>query len=77
MAVIEELLGMLRTSGAAECRCTCAACSDPENHNREPISADELDETANSVAEDDIADFVSGEAPIPQRPRPTSRRRTS
>ena len=72
-----QLRDQLRTSGVAECCCTCTACSDPANPNREPISEDELEETANAVAEQDIADFVSGELPIPQRPRPTSRRRTS
>ena len=72
-----QLRDQLRTSGVAECCCTCTACSDPANPNRDPISEDELEETANAVAEQDIADFVSGELPIPQRPRPTSRRRTS
>ena len=74
-----QLRDQLRTSGVFECRCTCTACSssDPANPNREPVSEDELEETANAVAEQDIADFISGELPIPQRPSPTSRRRTS
>ena len=65
----------LRTQ--TECRCACDACNDPDNLNRDLVSEDECAEYANAIAEQDITDFVSGEAPIPQRQRPTSRHRTS
>ena len=66
-----------RTQNFPECRRACNACNDPDNLNRDLVTEDEYTEYAIAIAEQDITDFVSGEAPIPQRQRPTSRRRTS
>ena len=65
----------LRTAGIPHCRCDCNACNDPGNRNRIPVPDDDFALVASAIADRDIADFVnSGAAPIPQRPRPASRR---
>ena len=70
-----SITNRLRTT--IHCRCHCNFCNHPDNANRYPVTDEDSDLLANTIAEQDIADFVSGELPIPQRPRPTSRRRTS
>ena len=70
-----SITNRLRTTN--HCRCDCNFCNHPDNANRYPVTDEDSDLLANTIAEQDIADFVSGELPIPQRPRPTSRRRTS
>ena len=70
-----SITNRLRTT--IHCHCDCNFCNHPDNANRYPVTDEDSDLLANTIAEQDIADFVSGELPIPQRPRPTSRRRTS
>ena len=64
----------LSTAGIPHCRCVCAACNDPGNPNRYPVTDDDFDLVASAIADRDIADFVSG-VPTPQKQRSAPRRR--
>ena len=64
----------LRTT-SIHCRCDCNLCNDPDNANRYPVTDEDFDLLASTMADRDINDFISGAVPTPQRIRPAPRRR--
>jgi hypothetical protein len=71
----ESITHRLGTAGIPNCRCVCAACHDPSNPNRCPVTDEDFDLVASAIADRDINDFVSGAVPTPQKQRSAPRRR--